>query len=113
MIFELLHEKEEEELINRFIHKVMGKEWFEMPHYWRYPDPNPNYLEHGKPWGDMLRWSREQDWWSDFKHRVLINHDKYDYTPLLIAVENTIDLFADQTALATAITKYLKELKEI
>lgn len=26
----------------------------------------PNYLEHGKPWGEMLNWAMKQEWWDDF-----------------------------------------------
>lgn len=92
------------ERTNRFIHKVMGRGWFEIPPYWRYPDPNPNYLEHGKPWGEMLKWSREQDWWRDFQMIIAAE------SSCMSCIDDGVDVkyFAEPTALATAIMEYLE-----
>jgi len=104
MIFELLHEKEEEEQVNRFIHKAMGKEWFEIPHYWRYPDPNPNYLEHNSDWTKMVNWAKEESWWRDFQMIIAAE------SSCMSCIDDGVDVkyFADPTALATAITEYLE-----
>ena len=79
---------------NQIIHEARGKCWHR--HYgrtlindvcrWKCPfceeifgyaehrDPkpkaNPNYLEHGKPWGEMVEWASRQSWWTGFKHSL-------------------------------------------
>ena len=64
---------------------------------------NPNYLEHGKHWGEMLNWARKQDWWWDFEDSF------YDST-----FEGQGDCFkweliANESSLAEHIAEYLSK----
>ena len=93
------------------------------PHF----SPNPNYLEHGKDWGELLNWAVKQDWWSDFievmcqrtlkVHEVPKHLDEIlNLAPICVyetgAEEIIKYLFTDPKALATGVKEYLEGRNE-
>lgn len=70
------------------------------------PSPNPNYLEYGESWGEMLQWAKEQAWIGDFKD--FIWEEVGSLNAHLVPEAFPIHLFAEPPALATEIVKYLE-----